>query len=130
MAAQLPSFNELLKATVEGFEKQYQSKPDLAACAPGRVNLIGEHIDYCDGFVLPMVSAYNYNSISTAHRQRTQPNNEKKNPSLQALPMVTMIVGRKNGTSNECNILTLCQCADLPKQVQFETENLRPGMPK
>lgn len=64
MEAQLPTFNELLKETVEGFENQYHLKPDLAACAPGRVNLIGEHIDYCDGFVLPMVSAFNSIKVS------------------------------------------------------------------
>ena len=29
-------------------------KPTFTAVAPGRVNLIGEHIDYCDGFVLPL----------------------------------------------------------------------------
>ncbi|MCP4732043.1 MAG: galactokinase, partial [Roseibacillus sp.] len=32
----------------------YQQEPSLLAAAPGRVNLIGEHIDYCDGFVLPL----------------------------------------------------------------------------
>lgn len=32
----------------------YQQEASLVAAAPGRVNLIGEHIDYCDGFVLPL----------------------------------------------------------------------------
>jgi len=36
------------------FEKIYGRSPRLAAIAPGRVNLIGEHTDYNDGFVLPM----------------------------------------------------------------------------
>jgi galactokinase len=35
------------------FLETYGVKPDLVAAAPGRVNLIGEHIDYSDGFVLP-----------------------------------------------------------------------------
>ena len=32
----------------------FNVKATLYAAAPGRVNLIGEHIDYCDGFVLPL----------------------------------------------------------------------------
>lgn len=37
----------------EKFQDIFGSKPDLIAAAPGRVNLIGEHVDYNDGFVLP-----------------------------------------------------------------------------
>jgi len=41
------------KAT-EGFRKSFGSAPDGVAFAPGRVNLIGEHVDYNGGLVLPM----------------------------------------------------------------------------
>jgi galactokinase len=38
----------------EHFIKTYGHAPRWIAAAPGRVNVIGEHTDYNDGFVLPM----------------------------------------------------------------------------
>src|SRR5438046_10508614 len=38
----------------EMFEKCFGVPPLWKAAAPGRVNLIGEHTDYNEGFVLPM----------------------------------------------------------------------------
>src|SRR5687767_2697077 len=35
------------------FRDQFGSAPTVVARAPGRVNLIGEHTDYNDGFVFP-----------------------------------------------------------------------------
>ena len=37
----------------EKFLETFGAEPNLVAAAPGRVNLIGEHIDYSEGFVLP-----------------------------------------------------------------------------
>ncbi|CCK72516.1 galactokinase KNAG_0K01550 [Huiozyma naganishii CBS 8797] len=39
---------------IKGFEKAFGTKPDFVARSPGRVNLIGEHIDYADFSVLPL----------------------------------------------------------------------------
>jgi len=35
------------------FQELFGSDPNIIATAPGRVNLIGEHVDFLDGFVLP-----------------------------------------------------------------------------
>ena len=48
---------ELVKRAAREFRKRGFGEPSVAAFAPGRVNLIGEHTDYNGGFVLPMVGA-------------------------------------------------------------------------
>lgn len=45
---------ELLETLVNAFQRAYGAPPDKIARAPGRVNLIGEHTDYNDGFVMPI----------------------------------------------------------------------------
>ena len=40
-----------------GFEDAYGGPPDGLWWAPGRVNLVGEHTDYNEGFVLPLALA-------------------------------------------------------------------------
>ncbi len=47
------------------FEKHFGRSPQWLGVAPGRVNLIGEHIDYNDGFVLP-VAIDRYTAIAAA----------------------------------------------------------------
>ncbi|KAK7076823.1 N-acetylgalactosamine kinase [Halocaridina rubra] len=43
-----------LNSLVEKFASEYSSNPQFCARAPGRVNLIGEHVDYCGYAVFPM----------------------------------------------------------------------------
>lgn len=44
----------LQQQVVDEFERRFGEAPTLVVRAPGRVNLIGEHTDYNDGFVLPL----------------------------------------------------------------------------
>src|SRR5260370_38125467 len=48
------SLDSIAERSADLFNKCFGHAPRWKAAAPGRVNLIGEHTDYNDGFVLPM----------------------------------------------------------------------------
>jgi len=57
MVLEFGTEHDLLKHALKVYSNEFNGQvPQVAACAPGRVNLIGEHTDYNDGFVFPMVS--------------------------------------------------------------------------
>ncbi|KAL1495011.1 hypothetical protein ABEB36_010501 [Hypothenemus hampei] len=93
MAEEIPTIDTLLLEARDAFSKEFDSYADIAVAAPGRVNLIGEHTDYNDGFVMPM-----------------------------ALPLVTVIVGRKIG-GDISTIVTTNPDADNPKKATIEMPN-------
>ena len=50
----MTSLQKLAAETAQQFVKAYGRPPRWIVAAPGRVNVIGEHTDYNDGYVLPM----------------------------------------------------------------------------
>lgn len=69
MSAHNNTFGMLAEAS-ELFEIKFGVKPEIACFAPGRANLIGEHTDYNDGFVLPF--ALPYKTIIVAGRSKSE----------------------------------------------------------
>lgn len=90
MASEIPKVESAVSDAQAAFSKTFGGKSDIAVSAPGRVNIIGEHTDYNDGFVFPM-----------------------------ALPLVTVVVGKRTD-SGVCRVLTLTEMADKPLQVEFK----------
>ena len=43
----------LIQKTTSFFKEAFKAEPKIVVLSPGRINIIGEHIDYNDGFVLP-----------------------------------------------------------------------------
>jgi len=61
------NLSELSARVAEQFQKTYGRPPRWIVAAPGRVNIIGEHADYNDGFVLPMaIERYTVMAADTA----------------------------------------------------------------
>lgn len=94
----------LLRRGVQAFRERFEASPEVCACAPGRVNLIGEHTDYNGGFVLPM-----------------------------AIPLYTLVLGRRTN-GGKCRIYTTSENADEPHFIEFalpsDKQPLQPGTPK
>jgi galactokinase len=44
---------QLIKTTTAFFGKAFGNTPQKIVLSPGRINIIGEHVDYNDGYVLP-----------------------------------------------------------------------------
>jgi galactokinase len=59
--------SELTQAVKASFKQVLNYQPSHIIQAPGRVNLIGEHTDYNDGFVLPC--AINYQTVVAAAKR-------------------------------------------------------------
>ncbi|XP_018617201.1 galactokinase isoform X1 [Scleropages formosus] len=100
----VPSVGDLVQQARRAFQHTFGGEePRVSVCAPGRVNLIGEHTDYNQGFVLPM-----------------------------ALPLVTVMVGSKNPDQN-VSIVTLTESVEEPRRVDFvlpqNKETISPGQP-
>ncbi|MGC8595052.1 MAG: galactokinase [Candidatus Kryptoniota bacterium] len=51
---QLDTVREAKKELYKLFRTEFGRSPDIISSAPGRINLMGEHTDYNDGFVLPV----------------------------------------------------------------------------
>jgi len=62
----MKKLQDLASHVATEFKKIYGRPPRWIAAAPGRVNIIGEHTDYNDGFVLPM--AIEFYSVMAADR--------------------------------------------------------------
>ncbi|XP_022313681.1 galactokinase-like [Crassostrea virginica] len=103
-STKIPAISELVNRAKTAFVEKFGCEPQCAAYGPGRVNLIGEHTDYNEGFVFPM-----------------------------ALPQVTVLVGKRS-EGNMCRVLTLAESVDDPKFVEFPVPSaespLTPGSPK
>ncbi len=59
------------KSLIRAFEDNYGSSPQIISSAPGRINLIGEHTDYNQGYVLPAAVQFRNYFLASRNRENT-----------------------------------------------------------
>ena len=80
---------------LRGFTERYHTTPSILVRAPGRVNLLGEHVDYNDGAVLPA-------AIDRAVRLAAAPTADGM-VHLAALDLDRQIAFRLDGLEQHCD---------------------------
>jgi len=91
---------ELARQTAAAFEQRFCRPPRWMAAAPGRVNLIGEHTDYNDGFVFPM-ALERYTVIAAAPSQ--EPVINLASTTAQDAARIDLTVGIERGHPSWAN---------------------------
>jgi galactokinase len=79
---------DIRSRTIAAFRQQFGEEPDFVARAPGRVNLLGEHVDYNDGFVLPVaIDRATYVAVRASGTSQTPRAKPRGSASLLALDL-------------------------------------------
>ena len=79
------------------FSQAFGGKPDGTWWAPGRVNLIGEHTDYNDGFVLPLALEQGVAAAARASEQPVLRARSLRQESTVELPLAAVAPGKVDG---------------------------------
>jgi hypothetical protein len=111
----------------EQFEHTFGAAPEVVVRSPGRVNLIGDHTDYHEGFVMPMAidrSILLYGRRRTERRVRIRSNTldagieidlgsdeRHQEPWAHYFQGVVSVLGARHPLANGCDVLI---DADLP----------------
>jgi galactokinase len=90
------SLKELGNDVAKQFAKTYGQQPRWVAAAPGRVNVIGEHTDYNDGFVLPM-AIDRYTVIAAAPASNGSKNIELRSTAGEGVATIDLSQALKPG---------------------------------
>lgn len=135
------SYERRINNLQETFLEKYGAQPKVIVRAPGRVNLIGEHTDYNEGFVFPaaidremiiaaapsddeIVSAYSLDYHEDVSFSTDEiPNNDDKHHWSAYLRGVVDVVTKNGGNIGGLNLVTsgnVPQGAGLSSSASFE----------